>query len=339
MKTKLIILLALITLIISCTKDRDETTASSILILNEGLFNTATSSISSYNPETKEVVQNVFKNANNAAVIGDILHSANEIEGELFLVVNNSHKIIVVDPSTLVLKRSLILPESASPRYVEKGSGDEILVTDIFGTAVTRLNKTSGEVVGQIDLGTSSEELIRVGTKVFVANPGPYLSAANTISVIETSNNSVTKIETAGVNLVSIKVDNSGLLWVLATGNYDDISGKVIVIDSDDLSIVKTIDIGGSPSDLDINNSTNEVFVLNSPNIQVLDLKTYAIKNTSLVTGSFYALGVDEKDNRLYVTDPNDYTSNGSLKVFSLSGDSLDQVTVGVNQGFIHIAN
>jgi len=339
MKTKLIILLALITLIISCTKDRDETTASSILILNEGLFNTATSSISSYNPETKEVVQNVFKNANNAAVIGDILHSANEIEGELFLVVNNSHKIIVVDPSTLVLKRSLILPESASPRYVEKGSGDEILVTDIFGTAVTRLNKTSGEVVGQIDLGTSSEELIRVGTKVFVANPGPYLSAANTISVIETSNNSVTKIETAGVNLVSIKVDNSGLLWVLATGNYDDISGKVIVIDSDDLSIVKTIDIGGSPSDLDINNSTNEVFVLNSPNIQVLDLKTYAIKNTSLVTGSFYALGVDEKDNRLYVTDPNDYTSNGSLKVFSLSGDSLDQVTVGVNPGFIHIAN
>ncbi|NCP83330.1 MAG: hypothetical protein GW823_00245, partial [Bacteroidetes bacterium] len=305
----------------------------------EGLFNSGTSSISSYNPETKEIVQNVFKNANNTAVIGDILQSAKEIDGELYLVVNNSHKIMVVDPTTLVLKRSLIMPESASPRYVEKGNDNEILVTDIFGNSVNRLNKTSGEVVGQIALGTTSEELIRVGTKVFVANPGPYLNSANTISVIEISNNSVSKIETEGVNIVSIKVDNSGMVWAVATGNYVDKTGKIIIIDSENLSIVKTIDVGGSPSELDINNSTNEVFVLNSPTIQVIDLKTYIIKQTSLVIGSFYTLSVDENDKKLYLTDPKDYTSNGILKVYSLSGDSLDQVTVGVNPGFIHIAN
>jgi len=337
MKTSFLTLLTLLALFVSCTKDREETTASSILILNEGLFNSATSSISSYDPETKAIVQNVFKNANNAAVIGDVLQSAKEINDELYLVVNNSHKIIVVDPTTLILKRSLILPETSSPRYVEQGSGDELLVTDLYGTAVTRINKTTGDVLGLIELGTSSEELIRVGSKVFVANPGPYLNPANTISVIETTDNSVTKIETGGVNIVSIKADNSGKVWATATGNYGDITGKVIVIDSENLAIVKTIDIGGSPSDLVINSSTNEVFVLNAPKIQVLDLVTYAIKNESVVSGYFYTINVDEKDNKLYVTDPKDYTSNGTLNVFSLSGDSLDQVTVGVNPGFIYI--
>jgi hypothetical protein len=322
----------------SCTKDRETSTASEILVLNEGFFNSANSSISSYDPESKMVTQNVYKNANNGAPIGDILQSAKLVQDELYLVVNNSHKIIVVNPTTLVMKRTLILPENASPRYIEQGSGDELLVTDIFDTKVSRINKITGQVLGSVELGVNTEELVRVGTKVYVANPGPYTSPANTISVIETTNYSFTKIETSAVNFVSVKADNAGLIWALATGNYDDKTGKLIVIDSDNNSILKTIDIGGSPTDLALNTAKNEAYILNSSGIQVVDLKSFVIKNASLIEGNFYAINVDDKEQKLYVTDPKDYTSNGLLKVFSITGDLLHEVTVGVNPGFVYIA-
>lgn len=338
-KQLLILLLGILFFATNCKKDSNSGNPSSVLVLNEGSFNNSNSSISSYDPETKEVGQRVFRGANNNAVLGDVLQSGKIIDKELYLVLNNSHKIAVVDPKTLVLKRSLILPEGASPRYVSEGKDNEILVSDLFGTAVLRINKTNGELIGKIEIGVNSETMVQVGSKLFIANPGPWPTYANTITVLNLNDYTFTKIEILGVNVQELRLDNQNNVWATATGDYSEVSGKLIVIDGVNSTIIKTIELGGSPTDFAIIQSKNEIVVLNSGKVQLINKVDYSIKNEKFLTGYFYTLAVDEVAQKLYVTDAKDYVSDGIMKVYSTSGDSLDQVTVGVAPGFIQFVD
>lgn len=339
-KNQLIILvLGIFFFATNCKKDSNSGNPASVLVLNEGSFNNSNSSISSYDPETKEVGQRVFRGANNDAVLGDVLQSGKIIDKELYLVLNNSHKITVVDPKTLVLKRSLILPEGASPRYVSKGKNDELLVSDLFGTAIWRINKTNGELIGKIEIGVNSETMVQVGSKLYIANPGPWPSYSNTISVLNLTDYSFKKIEVSGVNVQELRVDNQNNVWATATGNYSDITGKLIVIDGVNAEIIKTIELGGTPTDFAIIQARNEIVVLNSDKIQLINKSDYSIKNEQFIKGNFYTLAVDEVGQKIYVTDAKDFVSDGILKVYSTQGDSLDQVTVGVAPGYIQLVD
>lgn len=329
-----------ISLLFSCSEqNQTETGSGSIYVLNEGLFNSGTAEITRYNPETGETTQSVFSAVNNGAVIGDILHSAKLIDNELFFVVNNSRKIIVTDPTTLVLKRTLILPSNASPRYIEVGNKDELIVTDLYSTYLRFLDKSSGKVLDSLNIRSNSEGLVRSGDHVFITNPGQWPTYTDSITVLNLVSKQFQKVKLDGVNFTEVRIDEANRVWIVASGNYDTISGKLFILNGDDASVIQSIQLGGSPSDFAFNKNRNEVLVLNSNTVQVIDYQLFTIKSEKQLSGNLYALNVDEKDQKVYITDARNYTSDGFLNVFSSTLDSLNQVSTGVNPGFIYIPN
>ena len=70
-----------------------------LIISNEGGFQSGNASISIYNKDENTVNNNLYQSINQSN-IGDILQSITHINHELFLIVNNSQKIIIIDDRT-----------------------------------------------------------------------------------------------------------------------------------------------------------------------------------------------------------------------------------------------
>ena len=106
--------------VISCVKLNPEEVNTNItlngnglvLIGNEGNFQNGNASLSSYNINTQQTTSNIYQ-AINQEVIGDVLHSIYHSDHLLYLVVNNSGKVIAIDDESLEKKmeiRNLISP-------------------------------------------------------------------------------------------------------------------------------------------------------------------------------------------------------------------------------------
>ncbi|MEX2363269.1 MAG: DUF5074 domain-containing protein, partial [Balneolaceae bacterium] len=161
----------------------DEVTLAGIYVLNEGNFGQANASITSYNPETGVVTQNVYESVNGTP-IGDALQSAALIDEKLYLVVNNSHKIEVVNPETFTNIGTIEIANGASPRYIAKAGEHKAYVTNLYANAVSIINLESLEETGSIEVGANPEGIAVVGTNAFVANSG--FGNGNTVSIINT---------------------------------------------------------------------------------------------------------------------------------------------------------
>src|SRR5690348_2003273 len=120
MKLKLLAVAVIMT-IFSCKKDKDNSSPTvlnlqgGVFIANEGNFQTANSSVSYYNPDTKSNIQDVYKQVNGRSP-GDICQSMQLINSKLYIVVNNSGKIEVCDPVTM--KNTSTINGLTSPRYI-----------------------------------------------------------------------------------------------------------------------------------------------------------------------------------------------------------------------------
>jgi len=98
--TKFILIVTLLAMAAGCTDNPGSIsgeTDTTYLILNEGAFGQGNASISTFNPAARELQNNVFASRNAPRVLGDVLQSAIQHENRLYLVVNNSKKIEVVD--------------------------------------------------------------------------------------------------------------------------------------------------------------------------------------------------------------------------------------------------
>ena len=74
-------------------------TSEGLFITNEGNFQYGNASLSYYNPETKEVENEVFYRAN-AMKLGDVAQSMVIRNGIGWVVVNNSHVVFAIDINT-----------------------------------------------------------------------------------------------------------------------------------------------------------------------------------------------------------------------------------------------
>ena len=87
---------------------------SDILIANQGNFGWGEGTLSTYNPNTKTVQNNVFKTINNQS-LGNVFQSINKINGLYYFVINNSRKIIITDSTYSLIGE---INELISPRYI-----------------------------------------------------------------------------------------------------------------------------------------------------------------------------------------------------------------------------
>ena len=123
--------------IIAETPQMPDSNLVGMFIANEGNFQWGNASLSFYNPASGLVQTDIYK-ANNGKGIGDVLQSICSFQDKLYLVVNNSQKISVLNAKTW--KEIHTITGFNSPRYFLPVNTQKAYVSDLYENAVYVLN-------------------------------------------------------------------------------------------------------------------------------------------------------------------------------------------------------
>ena len=295
-----------------------------VLIGNEGNFQYGNSSISSYNKNTQEIATNIYQNINQSP-LGDVLHSISHIDHQLFLVINNSSKIVVINDETFLYEYEI--DNLLSPRKIIKVNNSKYYITDLYSNSIYIYNAYQN-TTSEIAVNGWCEDILMQNGKVYACNV-----TNDQIYVINSEDDSILDSISVGQNPVSIKEDLKGDLWVLCQGSVSNNENPSIsIIKTQSLQIIKNFNLESNqsyPSSMNI--FKNEVFFINKhvykiPSIEDT-LQEIIWENTG---NTFYNLSIDPYNKDLYITDAKDYVQNGSLLIIDSIGNLKNEVTTGI---------
>lgn len=306
---------------------------SGVLVLNEGGFQVGNSSVSYISFDLNTTQNNIFSDVNNGLALGDTAQNIG-FNGDLaFIVVNASNKIEVVNRYTMV-KVATITSGLKNPRYIAFANGKgyvtnwgvRTVATDDF---VAVLDLTNYTVTSSISVSQNAEKIISDNGKLYVAHDN--YADSNLVTVINASTNMVIGNPITveyGPNSLSV---NNGFLWVSCSGkSYStaDTSAKVFKINLSDLTttVLSYSDINKHISQCQL--YSNALYYTIDKGIYKYNLTDLQLPTTALFTSNattIYGFGVS--NNKVYVGDAKDYSSSGSVYVYSLGSDGQ---TVGM---------
>lgn len=322
-----------------------------LFICNEGNFMYGNATLSIYDPTTKAVQNQVYARRNNGVTIGDVFQSMKIIDGKGFMVVNNSQKIIVIDPETY--EHVGKITDLTSPRYIEVVSDNKIYVSDLYGNVIHIVDPKILKVTGTINIGKGTEQMVKFGSHVFACS----WASGNKIYRIDTRTDALVDEITVTKQPNSMVLDKNGKIWVLSDGGYYlQPSGQVIAkltrIDAETFTIEQEYefsDIKYSPSRLSINGSGDTIYFINGgykSNISKAEPNLNGVYKMSIesdvlpsepfiaeVNRLFYALGIDPKTDEIYIGDAIDYQQKGLILRYSPSGVLVDMFKTDIIPG------
>lgn len=315
-----------------------------IYVVNEGSFLASNAELSFISEDRTSVSGSVFSTANPGRTLGDVAQHAQASDGKLFVVVNNSRKIEVIEAGTHRWLRTITL--TRAPRAIEVVSTVKAFVTNMDST-VSVVDLGSGQVVKDIVVGANPEGLLRSGDRLYVFNGG--WGYGSSISIIDVTADSVlATIRTPPGPTYGVP-GSSGLLHVLCTGSVAwgggiDVPGAVLTIDAASGTVVDTLHLSQPAGRIAVD-ATGDLYVTvtgqgGSGVSKLTGGSSPIVVSTSLVVGAFYGIGVDRDRSELYLSLAGDFVGNGTVQVHSLSGSPVRSYAVGIGvapNGFVFL--
>lgn len=307
------------------------TSSTDVLIINEGTFGWTNASISLYNKENNNVNQNVFKNANNGTNLGDVAQSFLQINDKGYIVVNNSNKIEVVNISDFTSLATIT--GFNSPRYMLKINDSKAYVTDLYSNSIQIVNLNSNTISGNISVQGWTEQLVLHNDTAYVCD-----MTNNNILIINTTTDVLVDSIKVGISPNSLVIDKNNQLWVMCSGGFNEENARLIQINPINRAIVQTFtfsDINNSPSSLSINRNKDQLYFINN-SVYQMNISSNSLPSILIITNSgniFYGLGIDPRNNDIYVSDAIDYVQNGMVFRYSASGSLIYQFSAGIIPG------
>ena len=350
-RLKLATLLIAILFFNSCSDDDDPKLPKGdyekgYFITNEGPFQNGSGTIT-FVGDDGIVSQDIYKTVNGED-LGNIVSSMTLTDDNAYIIVNNSNRIIVANRYTMksitVIEGDMIkLPKymavNGGTGYVSNW-GDPFNSDDDF-IAIIDLNTNT--VSGKISVGEGPENLKIVDDKLFVTLEGGY-SQNNKVVVINTNNNTVEANLTIGDVPNSIDSDGNGNVWVLCQGNPNyattETAGSLYKIKVSNLSITNfDFDtITDHPTSLTVD--ANELYYNLNGKVYAFDVKSSDLPTESIIGFDGYYYAMKTNNGELYATDAKDYASEGTLKVFDLTSNTLlETFKTGIIPGDIVFQN
>jgi len=339
----LIMFILIVFIINSCNNEPVETVYAipvadkGVFIACEGNFLYGNGSLSFYNPEKKQVVNNIFYARNNSP-LGDVVQSLALHQNQLFIVVNNSGKIVVADASSLEFKG--VITGLTSPRYIHFIDDTKAYISDLYANHLTIFNPQNLEVTGLIPIkGQTAEQMVQVGRYLFVS----HWSYGQNLLVIDTAIDSLVAKIKVPFQPRDLAVDKNDKVWVLSDGGLEgSVTGKELAaisrVDPETFTIeqIYRLEEGALPSSLKINNSGDTIYFLNR-DVFKMAINSRKLPESSFIKSKgnlFYSLAVDPLLGEIYVSDAVDYTQSALVYRFADTGTLIDSFKVGINPSF-----
>jgi DNA-binding beta-propeller fold protein YncE len=300
-----------------------------VFVVNEGNFSWGQATISFFDSKTKKVSQRIFE-AENGEVLGNVAQSISLFEDEIYLVVNNSQKVEVINPTTF--KRIATIDELNSPRYFLGLNSEKAYITDLYEGGIWIVDLKNNIISGKIEVDGWTEQLVKVGNDVFICNHTKGL-----VHVIDSETDEIKQSISVAPSPNSIQVDKNKNVWVLCAGSSDQ-AAQLIKINSQSLEKEAnfTFRLGDIPNELIVNLTGDVLYYING-GIYQFEITASILENTPLISKGehlFYGLGISPKENEIYTADALDYLQEGFVFRFEAeTGVQIDSFQVGIIPG------
>ena len=314
-----------------------------LFVINQGNFMYGNASLSYYDPETREVLNEVFFNTN-ALPLGDLAQSMVIRDTLGYVVINNSGRIYVLNTRTFEVVGKIT--GLTSPRYMHFISESKAYVTDLYARSIFVVDPLLMEVTGTISVNNHQTDFSQHNTEQMVqADKYVYAncwSFDNQILIIDSETDRVVDSVEVLKQPNSMVLDHHQTLWVLSDGGWPEspygyeLPGLMkIEAGSRKAEIVHRFSQGDMPSGLSINGSGDTLYFLNQG---VYRHVIGSGREPELIIehpypGGFYALAVDPVSSELYVADAVDFVQRGNVYRFTGHGAAVDTFQAGIVPG------
>jgi len=313
---------------ISTTPTEDAAYANGVFVVNEGSQSSGT--VSFLGADNTSIENNIFNTVNDMD-LGNFVQSMFFDENNAYIISNGSNLITVVDRNTFELvgqvDSGLNIPYygviydgkayvSNLAGFDEGGADDYVAIIDLENL----------EVEETIVAGFSIEEVEEDNGLIYFE--GTNFGTGNSIEVFDPSSQTFTKSITTNDGLNSFEIDGS-TLFALSSSKLEriDLSTDTVVSEiefSENLTGAKNLDIENGSIYF---TSGTSVYQLNQDADEEPTEALLSYESTSDF-GAMY--GFDVEDEFIYTSDAGDFASNGTVRVYTLSGEFVNEFTAGV---------
>jgi len=298
-----------------------------VYVLNEGLFGDGNASLSYYDAISGELTESVFSAANSRP-LGDTANDIALNDGKLWIVVNNSQTIEVIDADTRASVATVDFPGGGAPTTIAfDDTGSKAYVPLRGGNALARIDTASmTQDADPVEVGDQPQEAVFADGKVYVTNSG--FGTGNTVSVVDASTFAVASIIEVGANPTAIVNAGAGRVAVLASGvSWSDppTPGAVVVIDTATDTVLNSIPLDSGALDRMEMGRDGAAYFLTPGAVVKFDVAADTLTPDFITAatagaGGFYGLSVDQESGHIYVSDAKDFASSGDVYVFDATG-------------------
>lgn len=294
-----------------------------VFIVNEGNYTWNNASIDFYSFAENKIYQNVFLAQNNYP-LGDVAQSINIFDSKIYIVVNNSGKIEVLNSADL--KKTATISNLISPRYIEFIDKNKAYITDLYANKISVLNLQNYTISKQIKVKSACEQMIKHQNKLFVTNMG-----GDKVYVVNTNKDELIDSILVGKEPNSIVLDKNNKIWVLCSGGYDGAEfPRLIKINPQNNNIELNILFPSktNPFKLCTNQAKDKLYFINSSIFEMSIDDTNIPVNPVIKRKKelFYGVKVNLSTNNLFVSDAIDYQQKSTIYEYKFNGTNWVQI-------------
>ncbi len=325
-------------------------------LVNEGNMGSNKCTLDYFDYFTGLYARNFYaeRNPNVIKELGDVGNDIGIYGSKLYVVVNSSHKVEVMDAHSGIRIGQIDIPNCRYVRfhrgkaYISSYIGPVRVDQDSPLGAVFQVDTTSLAITGRVTVGYQPEEMEVVDDYMYVANSGGYRPPIydNTVSVIKMIDFKQVEQIPVGINLHRLKKDRYNKLWVTSRGDCQSRPSRLYVMEKkrgyNKMVVTDTIPVACSNMAFygdslyyyatEWNNYTSS----NTISYGIINVRTKKVVSTNFITDGTekeitipYGIAIHPETGDIFVTDAKNYVSSGTLYCFDKHGRKKWSVRTG----------
>lgn len=327
-----------------------------LYLLNEGNMGSNKCTLDYYDYHTGLYARNFYSERNPQVIkeLGDVGNDIGIYGGKMYVVVNCSHKVEVLDAYSGVRIGQVDIPNCRYVRfhrgkaYVSAYVGPVLIDPEAPRGAVFEVDTATLEITRKVTVGYQPEEMDVIDDYMYVANSGGYRAPDydRTVSVIQMVDFKQVRQIDVDINLHRVKRDAYKQLWVSSRGDYGERPSRLYVLGKragyNEMQVIDTIDVACSNMAIkgdslffyatEWNNYTQR----NTVSYGIIDVRTHEVISTNFISDGTeqqitipYGIAVHPVTGDIFVTDAKNYVSSGTLYCFDRQGRCKWSVRTG----------
>ncbi|MBK8700804.1 MAG: hypothetical protein IPN29_15175 [Saprospiraceae bacterium] len=343
-KYSLLFLLLAIAFFQACNDNEEDPSGGTfdqgVFIVNQGKFPDGNSAVTFLKDG---VLKNTdaFADQNNGIKLGNTAQSMTWHDDKYFISINNGSSVTVLKSSDFTREREL--SNIILPRYF--ASWGEKLIVSNWGLGgndggLVIYNKDLS-IHSNIALSGAADKMLVQGSEIYVCLSNGF-SVDSLLKVIDLSTGTTLSTYTLSAGPNSVVKDQKNQIWVLCEGHFDWLNNKTIpgaLYKISNGQQTKVCEVPQGSADLQLSLTGDKLYFHDGSFVFEMRIDASQPQKLAVEHGILYIYGMalDQVNNKLYLSDPKDFASQGEVVEINLNNLIIKKISTAVAPGQIFI--